>query len=93
MNDQQLLKEAAPESSVGQTAPTSDNASVLIDVKAVSKILNCSTRQVYRLADAGKMPQKIKLGSLVRWCRPVIDAWIAGGCNPVRSAAAKGARK
>ena len=93
MNEQKLLKQAAPETPVGQKTLTSDNASALIDVTAVSETLDCSTRHVYRLSDAGKMPRPMKLGSLVRWRRSEIDAWIAGGCNPVRSVAAKGARK
>ena len=57
------------------------------DVQAVAtKLGNCSTRHVYRLADAGKMPSPIKLGALVRWDLDVLDAWIAGGCKPVRTA-------
>jgi excisionase family DNA binding protein len=39
----------------------------LWDVDQVSEALNCSTRHVYRLAEAGKMPAPVKLGALVRW--------------------------
>ena len=53
----------------------------LLDVRAVSELLgNCSTRHVYRLADAGRMPRPIKLGSLVRWRRHELESWIAAGC-------------
>lgn len=55
----------------------------LLDVEEVSSVLHCSTRHVYRLADSGKMPQPIKLGSLVRWSRDAIEVWINGGCEPV----------
>lgn len=65
-------------------------AASLLDVRAVSKMLGCSTRHVYRLSDAGRMPPPIKLGSLVRWNRDAVTTWIAGGCQPVRSVAAKG---
>ena len=58
----------------------------LIDVQAVAAKLTCSTRHARRLADSGKMPAPIKLGNLLRWNRAVIEAWIAGGCKPVRSA-------
>ena len=54
---------------------------VLLDVRAVSELLgSCSTRHVYRLADAGRMPRPVKLGSLVRWRRAELEAWINAGC-------------
>ena len=53
----------------------------LLDVRAVSELLGgCSTRHVYRLADAGRMPRPVKLGSLVRWRRAELVAWINAGC-------------
>ena len=58
----------------------------LLDVQAVAHLLACSPRHVYRLADAGRMPASLKVGSLVRWSRQAIAAWIAGGCKPVRNA-------
>jgi predicted DNA-binding transcriptional regulator AlpA len=60
---------------------------VLLDKRAVAKLLGgCSVRHVDRLAQDGRMPAPIKLGSLVRWSRRVIEDWIAGGCQPVRGA-------
>jgi excisionase family DNA binding protein len=68
--------------------PPPDQATppALLDVQAVAHLLNCSPRHVYRLADAGKMPAPLKLGALVRWRRQDLDAWLAGGCKPVRQA-------
>ena len=57
----------------------------LLDVRAVAAMLDCSTRSVYRLADAGKMPAPLKIGSLCRWSRTNVEDWIEGGCQPVRS--------
>lgn len=57
----------------------------LIPVDAVGAMLNLSGRQVYRLADAGKMPRPIKVGGAVRWDRRVIERWIDNGCPPVSS--------
>jgi excisionase family DNA binding protein len=57
----------------------------LVDVRAVAALLACSTRHVYRLADAGRMPLPLKIGALVRWRRTEIETWIAGGCRPVRT--------
>ena len=57
---------------------------VLIDVEEVARILDCSTRHVYRLADAGRIPRPVKLGALVRWNRDSILGWIAEGCPSCR---------
>jgi excisionase family DNA binding protein len=56
----------------------------LLDVRAVAQLLDCSTRHVYRLADAGKMPAPLRLGALVRWRRQDLDAWLSAGCKPIR---------
>ncbi len=60
--------------------------SMMLDVGDVAELLNCSSRHVYRLADAGKMPPPIKLGALVRWDKSVLAKWIADGCPPIRRA-------
>jgi excisionase family DNA binding protein len=57
---------------------------VLLDVRAVAALLDCSPRHIYRLADAGRMPAPVRIGSLVRWRRQDLDEWLAGGCKPVR---------
>ena len=58
-----------------------DVSAELLDVKDVARLLGgCSTRHVYRLADAGRMPCPIKLGTLVRWRRSELQAWIDSGC-------------
>lgn len=60
-------------------------SAALLDVKQVAAMLGCSPRHVYRLADAGKMPASVRIGSLVRWQKDKLDHWIAGGCLPVRA--------
>ena len=67
------------------TTPESANRHKLGDVQAVAEKLGCSTRHVYRLSDAGKMPRPLKLGSLVRWNLTQIDEWIAQGCPSCRN--------
>ena len=58
----------------------------LLDVHAVTVLLGgCSVRHVYRLADSGRMPRPMKLGALIRWRRAELEAWISGGCQPVRT--------
>ena len=53
---------------------------VMLTVNQVAKMLNCSTRTIYRLTDLGRMPRPVKLNSLVRWPRDVIERWVAAGC-------------
>ena len=61
----------------------------LLDVRAVAELLGgCSTRHVFRLADASRMPRPIKLGTLVRWRKAELMTWLEGGCQPFRSAKA-----
>jgi excisionase family DNA binding protein len=67
------------------TTPEKAAGRKLGDVKIVAEKLDCSPRHVYRLADAGKMPAPIKLGSLVRWDLEEIDRWISAGCPAVRN--------
>jgi excisionase family DNA binding protein len=57
----------------------------LFDVEAVAEMLGCSTRHVYRLSDAGRMPAPVKLGALVRWSKSAIEEWILAGCPSVRN--------
>jgi excisionase family DNA binding protein len=68
-----------------ETVVTDDRlAAALLDVQAVAALLSCSTRHVYRLADAGKMPQPVKLGALVRWNKNSVLTWLAEGCPSCR---------
>ena len=66
--------------------------SSLISVGEVATLCGCSVRHIRRLADAGKMPPSLRLGALQRWRRADIVRWIADGCRPVRSPAAKAVR-
>ena len=59
---------------------------VLLTIQQVADLLNCSTRHVYRLVSAGKMPAPCKLGALLRWYRHTIEQWICDGCASVGSA-------
>ena len=75
---------------IRSTQAPRDPDAVLLDVQAVAHLLGCSARHVYRLCDSGKMPDPVRLGSLVRWRRttgdPItgIEDWIAAGCPVVR---------
>ena len=76
-----------PKTDLGTDRDTSSPA--LVDVQAVALMLNCSSRHVYRLSDAGRMPAPVRLGTLVRWSRRDVKSWIAAGCQPVVGNTAK----
>lgn len=59
---------------------------MLIDVHVVAQKYDAHPRSIFRLADAGKIPFGLKLGSLRRWDLAEIDAHIAAGCPRVRHA-------
>ena len=64
---------------VVEQAPPNEKSG-LIDANEVAKLLSVSPRMVWRLRDSGKMPMPVKIGSLVRWPREKIEAWIEAGC-------------
>ena len=59
---------------------------MLIDVRTVAAKYGADERSIFRWADAGKIPFGVKLGSLRRWDLSEIDAHIANGAKPVRTA-------
>ena len=65
---------------------TTEIAPVTLTVDDVAKLLNVSTRHVYRMADGGLMPRPLKLGNLNRWMKLDLEAWLAAGAKPVKSA-------
>ena len=66
----------------GESAPS--QLAGMLNVWDVAKLLRCSSRTVYRLADSGRMQPPVKLGALVRWPREQIENWIAEGCPAYR---------
>lgn len=75
----------APGEHIAGPNPRPDVGAELLSVEDVAGLCSCSPRHVYRLSDSGKMPPPVRLGSLVRWSRARIAAWIADGCPAVRS--------
>jgi len=50
----------------------------------VADALGISTRQIWKMLAAGRLPEPIRLGRCVRWRLDEIRAWVAAGC-PVRA--------
>ena len=86
------LEHSSPITPPATMAPTSPDAKPpvaekpeLIDAKEVAKMLGLSPRTVWRFNDAGRLPKPVKLGTLVRWPREQIEAWLAAGCPSRRT--------
>ena len=58
--------------------PTPDT--MMLNVRDVAKLMQCSDRHVSNLWRQGLIPPPVKLGTLVRWPRKTIEDWIAAGC-------------
>lgn len=57
----------------------------LLDIQAVAIMVGVSTRSIWRLSDAGKMPAPVKLGRIVRWSRKKLTQWIDDDCPTTRA--------
>ena len=77
-------EQKAPVGSADGGERTPREPSAMLNVQGVSALLGCSVRHVYRMSDSGRMPRPVKLGSLVRWRRMSILAWIDAGCPSCR---------
>jgi len=69
--------------------PETTSGRQLGDVQTVARMLACSARHVYRMADADRMPRPLRLGALVRWDLDAIDQWIQAGCPSMRKGACR----
>ena len=54
---------------------------LLITASKLAALLEISTRTLWRLRSAGRLPEPVRLGGAVRWRREDIQEWIAGGCQ------------
>ena len=54
---------------------------LLITAAELARLLQVSTRTLWRLRLAGELPEAVRLGGAVRWRLDEIKKWIAGGCR------------
>ena len=55
-----------------------------VDADACASRLGISKRHWIRMVDAGKAPQPVRLGRLVRWSIAALEGWESTGCKPIR---------
>ncbi len=53
----------------------------LMSARQVAELLNISTRTLWRLKSAGRLPAAIRIGKSIRWRREDLDTWIEEGCQ------------
>ena len=58
---------------------------LLIPAEKVAELLGISKRTLWRLLSAGRLPEPIRLGSVVRWKRDELQEWIEEGCPPLQA--------
>jgi len=53
----------------------------LLSVKVVAGMLDCSSRQVWKLLASGRLPRPLRLGRSVKWKSNDIARFIAAECD------------
>ncbi|MCC7419985.1 MAG: helix-turn-helix domain-containing protein [Planctomycetaceae bacterium] len=52
----------------------------LLTAKQLAKLLQISTRSIWRLRSAGKLPKPVEIGGSVRWNHQTVREWVSQGC-------------
>lgn len=55
---------------------------LLIPADQLAKLLQISTRTLWRLLSAGRLPEPVRIGGSVRWRLDQVKQWIESGCPP-----------
>jgi predicted DNA-binding transcriptional regulator AlpA len=66
------------------TPPAESPPTLLLTARDVAAQLGISARHWFRLVDAGRAPEPVRLGAAVRWQRQAIVEWLAAGCPSCR---------
>ena len=67
--------------------PTTTTDGELIDVSRIARLLDVSTRTVWRMVRRGELHEPFKVGGGTRWRREEIDRWLDAGCPAVSESA------
>ena len=61
-------------------ADVAEREPLLITARQLASKLNVSTRTLWRMLSAGRLPVPIRVGGIVRWRTEEIEKWISAGC-------------
>jgi len=59
------------------TEPPND---LLITAAQFAQKLQVSTRTLWRMRDAGRLPKSLQVGGGIRWRLSDVERWVADGC-------------
>ena len=57
----------------------------LITAEELARMLNVSTRTLWRLLAKGELPEPVRLGGSTRWRSEEVSRWIDEGCPALAS--------
>ncbi len=63
---------------------TTSNDTLLIDATSAAMLCGMSRAAWYKRLSSGQVPRPVKIGSLARWRKNELAAWVAADC-PARS--------
>jgi predicted DNA-binding transcriptional regulator AlpA len=63
-----------------------DLAPLLIGVAEVARLTGVCQRTIWALSASAAMPGPVSIGARRLWKYDAIQAWVAGGCQPVEGA-------
>ena len=49
---------------------------MFVSAQEIAAVLACSPKHVHTLAERGLLPKPVKIGSLARWPKKIIDQWL-----------------
>lgn len=79
---------ATNRNSLSQEQPASSSPSreepLLISADDLARLLQVSTRTLWRLRSSGELLEPVKIGGNTRWRLSEVRQWIADGCPPPR---------
>jgi excisionase family DNA binding protein len=55
---------------------------LLIPADQLAALIQVSTRTLWRLLSAGRLPKPVRIGGSVRWRMDQVKQWIESGCPP-----------
>lgn len=64
----------------GQKPPV--DVSLLVNSREVAKLLRVSDRTIFKMHSTGEMPKPLRFGTLTRWGKAEIAAWVDAGAPP-----------
>lgn len=55
---------------------------LLIPANQLATLMQISTRTLWRLLSANRLPEPVRIGGSVRWRLDEVKQWIESGCPP-----------